>query len=70
MRLDQFLKWKGLASSGGEAKFRIQRGDVLVNGCVETRRGRQLLVGDSVHLDGSETTVAEPPGQGAGTINP
>jgi ribosome-associated protein len=57
MRLDQFLKWKGLASTGGEAKFRIQRGDVQVNGCVETRRGRRLVVGDRVYVDGAESVV-------------
>jgi ribosome-associated protein len=70
MRLDQFLKWKGLASTGGEAKFRIQRGDVQVNGSPETRRGRQLVVGDRIYLDGIESVVDEPPPQGGGSITP
>ena len=54
MKLDQFLKYQGLVGTGGEAKLRIQRGDVRVNGAIETRRGRQLALGDAVALDGRE----------------
>ena len=43
--------------TGGEAKQRIQMGDVRVNGTVETRRGRQLIAGDRVVLDGEESVV-------------
>ena len=57
IRLDQFLKWKGLAGTGGQAKLRIQAGDVLVNGVVETRRGRTLYEGDEVRIDGEAMTV-------------
>ena len=48
MKLDQFLKWKNLVSSGGEAKVLIKSGAVKVNGEVETRRGRKLNKGDKV----------------------
>ena len=48
MKLDQFLKWKNLVSSGGEAKNLIKSGSVKVNGVTETRRGRKLKVGDKV----------------------
>ena len=48
MKLDQFLKWKNLVSSGGEAKIFIKSGAVKVNGVVETRRGRKLIRGDKV----------------------
>ncbi|MEY3462790.1 MAG: hypothetical protein RLZZ468_568 [Cyanobacteriota bacterium] len=58
MKLDQFLKFQGLAATGGEAKLRIQRGDVRVNGAVETRRGRQLALGDAVSMDGRELLVS------------
>jgi len=54
MKLDQFLKWQGLAATGGEAKQRIQAGEVQVNGIPETRRGRQLATGDAVSIDGQE----------------
>ena len=48
MKLDQFLKWKNLVSSGGEAKIFIKSGSVKVNGVVETRRGKKLNKGDKV----------------------
>lgn len=69
MKLDQFLKWQGLVDSGGEAKQRIQRGDVRVNGGIETRRGRQLAVGDAVAIDGRELLVL-PPGDGGRPAGP
>lgn len=59
MKLDQFLKWQGLAATGGEAKQRIQSGEVRVNGVVETRRGRQLQLGDVVELEGVEAPVLQ-----------
>ena len=48
MKLDQFLKWQNLVSSGGEAKIFIKSGSVKVNGEIETRRGRKLKKGDKV----------------------
>lgn len=57
MKLDQYLKWSGLVATGGEAKLRIQRGDVRVNGAIEPRRGRQLHIGDVVTIDGRELLV-------------
>ena len=54
MKLDQFLKWLGLADTGGQAKILILSGDVKVNGLVETRRGRKLIDGDKVCLAKNE----------------
>ena len=48
MKLDQFLKWHNIVSSGGEAKTLIKSGDVKVNGVIETKRGRKLVKGDKV----------------------
>lgn len=62
MRLDQFLKWQGWVGTGGEAKLRIQAGDVSVNGAIETRRGRQLQPGDRIRMGADEATM-EPPQQ-------
>ena len=69
MRLDQALKWQGLVATGGEAKLRIQGGEVQVNGSVESRRGRQLQTGDVVELAGRRFTI-EPNETGGGTANP
>jgi len=58
IKLDQFLKWVGVAPTGGQAKLLIQDGDVLVNGEIETRRGRKLVTGDRVTV-GSETFIVK-----------
>jgi ribosome-associated protein len=52
LRLDQFLKLRGIADTGGQAKLLIQNGDVQVNGAVETRRRRKLVIGDVVEVGG------------------
>jgi len=72
LKLDQFLKWQGLVGTGGEAKQRIQRGDVTVNGTIETRRGRQLAPGDAVAIDGREVLMLSSRlgGRGDGSITP
>lgn len=53
IKLDQFLKWVGAASTGGEAKIMIQSGIVQVNAQTETRRGRKLVSGDQVMIQGN-----------------
>ena len=58
IRLDQFLKLNQLVATGGHAKIVIQAGEVLVNGEVETRRRRQLRVGDTVVWEDVELVVA------------
>ena len=57
IRLDQFLKLQGLVETGGHAKIVIQSGEVRVNGEVETRRRRQLQVGDVVEYAGERLPV-------------
>ena len=57
IRLDDFLKRSGLIGTGGEAKMRIQSGEVSVNGEVETRRRKQLAIGDVVELMGQTLVV-------------
>ena len=59
IRLGQFLKLANLVESGAEAKPVIQDGKVLVNGEVETRRGRQLAAGDVVTLGPQSARVAD-----------
>lgn len=59
IRLGQFLKLANLVESGADAKPVIQEGLVRVNGEVETRRGRQLRLGDVVSLAGASVRVAD-----------
>lgn len=58
IRLDDFLKMSGMVGTGGEAKRRIQSGEVSLNGEVETRRRKQLAVGDVVVFMGETLVVA------------
>jgi ribosome-associated protein len=59
IRLGQFLKFANFADSGAHAGALIQGGDVLVDGVVETRRGRQLARGMLVEVQTpSESLVA------------
>ena len=48
IKLDSLLKAANVVSSGGEAKMLILNGEVLVNGEVETRRGKKIRSGDEV----------------------
>ena len=57
IKLDQFLKWQGIAQTGGEAKIKIQEGEVIVNGKIETRRGKKLRTGDRVTIANRTYTV-------------
>ena len=52
IRLVQFLKLANLIDSGSDARELVQQGLVTVNDEIETRRGRQLVVGDVVTLGG------------------
>jgi ribosome-associated protein len=52
IKLDQFLKHMQVVATGGQAKLLIQDGEVMVNGTVETRRGRKLVNGDQVAIMG------------------
>jgi ribosome-associated protein len=58
IRLGQFLKIADLVDTGGEGKVLITSGDVLVNGEVDLRRGRQLHRGDVVEVLGRTARVA------------
>ena len=55
--LQDFLKHAGLVDTGGEAKFRVQNGEVRLNGEIETRRRKKLRRGDVVEIHGSSYPV-------------
>ena len=48
IKLDAFLKFAGVAGTGGEAKLLIADGRIKVNGEVCTQRGKKLHPGDAV----------------------
>lgn len=51
IKLGQALKATGLVESGIEAKEVIQQGLVMVDGEIETRRGKKLYDGAVVQFD-------------------
>ena len=53
IKLGQALKAVGLVDSGVEAKLVIKEELVLVNGVIETQRGKKLVAGDVVEFDGN-----------------
>ena len=58
IKLQDLLKFANLVETGGEAKERIQGGEVRVNGEVCTMRGKKMRPGDVVLFAGQELTVA------------
>lgn len=50
VELYKLLKFEGLVASGGEAKFLIAVGNVLVNGQIETRKRKKIVSGDIIEL--------------------
>lgn len=52
IKLQDLLKYAGLVMTGGEAKERIQSGEITVNGEVCTQRGKKLRAGDTAGCDG------------------
>lgn len=57
IKLGQFLKIRQVVQTGGQAKVLVQSGEVLVNGAVETQRGRKLFPGDCVKVFNSTYQV-------------
>ena len=57
IKLDSFLKWAAIVSSGSEAKFYIQDGLVKVNNEICTQRGKKLKIGDIVNFEGTDYEI-------------
>ena len=58
IKLQDLLKVASLTGTGGEAKERIQGGEVSVNGEVCLMRGKKIRPGDDVCFQGKHYTVA------------
>ena len=57
IKLDAFLKWAGIVSSGSDAKLYIQDELVKVNNEICTQRGKKLKVGDIVSFEDSDFEI-------------
>lgn len=52
IKLDQLLKWGGMAATGGQARQLIDAGAVMVNGAVVRARHHRVQPGDTVAVAG------------------
>lgn len=62
IKLDQLLKFSGIAESGSDAKDMIMDEIVRVNGEVCTMRGKKIRAGDQITVifeDGAEEMLIE-----------
>lgn len=58
IRLGQFLKLADMVEVGSDVKILLEEGVVQVNDEPETRRGRTLVPGDVVTVDGTDIRVS------------
>jgi ribosome-associated protein len=63
IKLDQFLKFAGIAETGGHSKEMIFEGIVSVNGEICLQRGKKLYPGDIVEIDDYSFTVLSQSGE-------
>ena len=57
VELFKLLKFEGLVGSGGEAKFVISEGLVMLNDAVETQKRKKVVAGDVVTFNGEQLIV-------------
>lgn len=58
IKLQDLLKFANLVETGGEAKERVQAGEVQVNGKICTMRGKKIRPGDDVYFAGQHYGVS------------
>ncbi|MDF2590627.1 MAG: ribosome-associated protein [Clostridia bacterium] len=59
IKLDQFLKWAEVSSTGGESKSLIIDGKIKVNKAVEFARGKKLRDGDIIEVLGEQYKIVK-----------
>ncbi|MEP6646322.1 MAG: RNA-binding S4 domain-containing protein [Saprospiraceae bacterium] len=57
IELNKLLKLTKLVDTGGEANARIENGEVIVNGVVETRKRNKLRTGFVISFEDKTITI-------------
>lgn len=57
IKLDQFLKYVGIAETGGHSKEIVKSGIVKVNDEIVLERGKKLRTGDVVEVEGKKFII-------------
>lgn len=58
IKLDQLVKFAGLAETGAKAKILIELGEFNVNGELCTKRGKKIKPGDSIDFKGKKYRIS------------
>lgn len=59
IELQQLLKKVDIISSGGEAKIFLSENEILVDGVIDSRRGRKLYPGTRVKINEVEYHIVK-----------
>ena len=57
IKLQDLIKFAGIVPTGGQAKYLIQNGEILVNGEVCTMRGKKMRKGDIAQFEDMSVEV-------------
>ena len=57
IKLDQLLKWAGVAATGSDAKHLIQSNRVKVNNVLVNERGKKIFPGDCISVEADKKIV-------------
>lgn len=57
IKLDQLLKFAGIAQTGGQSKIMIKQDMVSVNGDIVRERGKKIAKGDIIEIEGIDKFV-------------
>ena len=52
IQLDQFLKWAGVTTTGGDIHFLLDERKIKRNGETENAKRRKLVPGDIIEVEG------------------
>lgn len=58
IKLDQLIKFAGLAETGAKAKILVELGEFNVNGELCTKRGKKIKPGDTIEFKGKKYKIA------------
>ena len=52
IQLDQFLKWAGVTTTGGDIRILLENRQIKRNGETESAKRRRLVPGDVIEVEG------------------
>lgn len=59
IQLNRLLKFAGIISTGGEAKFFIEENDIVLNGTDVFELRKKIRVGDELTINGEVINILE-----------